>query len=63
MNGFDAALAVGLVFAVVTGFKAGWLRSVATMLAYLIAMPIAIWAMPVVSRLVDAGSAPALQRN
>ena len=43
MNILDAAIAVGLIFAVVTGFNAGLLRSVATILAYLIAMPIAVW--------------------
>ena len=40
MNNFDAAVYLGLVVAVVTGFNAGLLRSAATILAYLIAMPI-----------------------
>jgi membrane protein required for colicin V production len=49
MNGFDAVVYLGLVVAVVTGFRAGLLRSVATILAYLIAMPIAVWIMTLVS--------------
>jgi membrane protein required for colicin V production len=53
MNGFDAAVFAGLVIAVVTGFNAGLLRSAVTILAYLIAMPIAVWAMSLVSSGVD----------
>jgi membrane protein required for colicin V production len=49
MNSFDAVVYVGLVFAVVTGFKAGLLRSAVTILAYLIAMPITVWVMALVS--------------
>jgi membrane protein required for colicin V production len=49
MNSFDAAVYVGLIIAVVTGFNAGLLRSAVTILAYLIAMPIAVWAMSFVS--------------
>jgi membrane protein required for colicin V production len=44
MNSFDAAICLGLLVAVVTGFNAGLLRSAVTILAYLIAMPIAVWA-------------------
>jgi membrane protein required for colicin V production len=43
MNSFDAVVYLGLVIAVVTGFRAGLLRSAVTILAYLIAMPIAVW--------------------
>jgi membrane protein required for colicin V production len=46
---FDAAVYLLLVFAVVTGFNAGFLRSLATILGYLAAMPIAIAATPVIS--------------
>jgi membrane protein required for colicin V production len=49
MNGFDAAVYLGLVIAVVTGFNAGLLRSAATILAYLIAIPIAVWAISFVA--------------
>jgi membrane protein required for colicin V production len=49
MNSFDAVVYLGLVIAVVTGFNAGLLRSAVTILAYLVAMPIAVWAMSLVS--------------
>ena len=49
MNSFDAVIYLGLIVAVVTGFNAGLLRSAVTILAYLIAMPIAVWAMSLVS--------------
>ncbi|MGH6710844.1 MAG: CvpA family protein [Bradyrhizobium sp.] len=42
MNSFDIAVYLGLVFAVVSGFSTGLLRSAITILAYLIAMPIAV---------------------
>ena len=53
MNSFDAVVYLGLVVAVVTGFRAGLLRSVVTILAYLIAMPIAVWIMTLVSPQLD----------
>ena len=53
MNSFDAVVCVGLVIAVVTGFNAGLLRSAVTILAYLIAMPITVWMMSLVSSGVD----------
>ena len=49
MNSFDAVVYLGLVVAVVTGFNAGLLRSAVTILAYLVAMPIAVWVMPMIS--------------
>jgi membrane protein required for colicin V production len=49
MNSFDAVISLALIVAVVTGFNAGLLRSVITILAYLIAMPIAVWATSLVS--------------
>ena len=49
MNSFDAVVYVGLVIAVITGFNAGLLRSAVTILAYLIATPIAVWVMSFVS--------------
>src|SRR6202051_516516 len=59
MNSFDAAVYIGLVIAVVTGFNAGLLRSAVTILAYLIAMPIAVWAMSLVSpRIADHATSP-----
>ena len=50
MNSFDAAVFIGLIIAVVTGFNAGLLRSGVTILAYLIAMPITLWAMSMLYR-------------
>ena len=48
MNSFDAVVYLGLIVAVVTGFNAGFLRSLVTILAYLVAMPIAVWVMSLV---------------
>ena len=49
MNSFDAVvyLATGRS-PIVTGFNAGLLRSAVTILAYLVAMPIAVWAMSLI---------------
>jgi membrane protein required for colicin V production len=63
MNIFDAAVYIGLLIAVVTGFNAGLLRSLATILAYLFAMPIAVWAMPYLSQQFGGGAASPLPRN
>jgi membrane protein required for colicin V production len=62
MNSFDVAVSVGFLIAVVTGFNAGLVRSAVTIVAYLVAMPIAVWAMSIVSPVSDGGSgAPWLQ--
>lgn len=45
MNSFDAVIYLGLVFAMVTGFNTGLVRSAVTILAYMVAVPIAMWAM------------------
>ena len=63
MNSFDAVVYVGLVVAVVTGFNAGLLRSAATILAYLIAMPIAVWAMSLISPQIDGKFGSPLTQN
>jgi membrane protein required for colicin V production len=42
MNSFDAAVYAGLIVAVVAAFNSGSLRSAVTILADLIAMPIAL---------------------
>ena len=42
MNSFDAVVYLALIVATVTGFNTGLLRSAVTILAYLIAMPIAV---------------------
>ncbi len=49
MSSFDAVVYVGLIVAVVTGFHAGLLRSAVTIVAYVFAMPIAVWATSMVS--------------
>ena len=59
MNSFDAAVYVTLVAVMAMGFNAGLLRSAITILAYLIAMPIAVWVTSLVSR--DAGSMALMQ--
>jgi membrane protein required for colicin V production len=63
MNAFDAVVYVGLIVAVVTGFNAGLLRSAATILAYLIAMPIAVWAMSLISPQIDGKFGSPLMQN
>jgi membrane protein required for colicin V production len=62
MNSFDAVVYFALVVAVVLGFNSGLLRSAVTILAYLIAMPIAIWAMSLVAPAIHGPSeAPSSQ--
>jgi membrane protein required for colicin V production len=61
MNSFDAVVYLALVVAVVLGFNSGLLRSAVTILAYLIAMPIAIWAMSLVAPAIGQGDAPSSQ--
>ncbi|MDB5584627.1 MAG: hypothetical protein JWR80_9803 [Bradyrhizobium sp.] len=63
MNSFDVVVYVGLVIAIVTGFNAGLLRSAVTILAYLIAMPIAVWAMSLVSPVVAGKPGPPFLQN
>jgi membrane protein required for colicin V production len=63
MNSFDAAIYIGLVVAVVTGFNAGLLRSAVTILAYLIAMPIAVWAASLLSPQIGGDPASPLLQN
>ena len=59
MNSFDAVVYFALVAAVVLGFNSGLLRSAVTILAYLFAMPIAIWAMSIVAPMIGGqGDAP-----
>jgi membrane protein required for colicin V production len=63
MNSFDAAVYLGLAVAVITGFNAGLLRSAVTILAYLIAMPISVWAMSMVSPRIDNQFGSPLMQN
>ncbi len=52
VNSFDAAVYVLTTVAVISGFKAGFLRSVATILGYVTAMPIAVAIMPLIAPVV-----------
>src|SRR5262249_18359974 len=62
MNSFDIAVAIGLLVAVGTGFSTGLIRSAVTIMAYLLAMPIAVWVMSYVPPL-DGGSGSPLGSN
>jgi len=50
MNTFDAVVYLGLVIAMVTGFRTGLVRSAFTILGYMVAVPIAIGAMSALSQ-------------
>jgi len=63
MNSFDIAVYLGLTIAAATGFNTGLLRSAVTILAYLIAMPIALWAMSMISPQLDARLSSPLTQN
>ena len=62
MNSFDIAVIVGFLVAVGTGFSTGLIRSAVTIMAYLLAMPIAVWVMSYVPPL-DGSSASPLASN
>ena len=62
MNSFDIAVFIGLAIAVFSGLRSGLLRSAVTILAYLVAMPIAVWVTSYVPPL-DQGSASPLPHN
>ena len=51
VNLFDAAVYICLVVAVVAGFRSGLLRSMATILGYVAAMPVAVAAAPRLSQI------------
>ncbi len=61
MNSFDAVVYFVALVAIISGFNAGLLRSIATIMGYLAAMPVAMAAMPYASRMLadklDAGVA------
>jgi membrane protein required for colicin V production len=63
MNSFDAVIYLALIVAVVAGFNAGLLRSAATILAYLIAMPIAVWATSMLAPGIDGKLGSPLMQN
>jgi membrane protein required for colicin V production len=63
MNSFDIVVCLASVVAIVTGFKAGLLRSAVTILAYLIAMPVAVWMMSLVSTSGGKFASPVAQNS
>jgi membrane protein required for colicin V production len=63
MNSFDAVVYLALAIAVVAGFKAGLLRSAITILAYLVAMPISVWIMSLISPAIGGGPDTSLSQN
>jgi membrane protein required for colicin V production len=63
MNSFDVAVYLGLMIAAATGFNTGLLRSAVTILAYLIAMPIAVGAMSMISPQIDTKLSSPLTQN
>jgi membrane protein required for colicin V production len=58
MNLFDLAVFIALAVAVFSGFSNGLVRSMVSILAYLIAMPIAVWVMSYVPTLDEGSSSP-----
>jgi membrane protein required for colicin V production len=63
MNSFDVVVGAGVIFASVIGFNAGFLRSAVTILGYLIAMPIAVWAMSMVAPQIGSNPVATLAQN
>jgi membrane protein required for colicin V production len=63
MNSFDAIVCVGLAFAVVTGFNTGLVRGAVTILAYLVAAPIAMWVISALSPPASGNLASVLAQN
>jgi len=63
MNSFDIAVYAGLAIAVVTGFNTGLLRSATTILGYLIAAPMAVWALSAIAPQIGGRDASPLAQN
>src|SRR6202035_5700785 len=61
MNTFDIAVFLGLLIAVGTGFSTGLIRSAITIVAYIVAMPIAVWVMSFVPPLTENYNSPLMQ--
>jgi membrane protein required for colicin V production len=61
MNSFDIVVYLGLLIAVIVGFNTGLLRCAVTILAYLFAMPIAVWAMSIVPQTDTSTDSPLAQ--
>jgi membrane protein required for colicin V production len=64
MNSFDAVVYAALALAIALGFRSGLLRSAATIVGYLIAMPVALWISSFVAPRLDHGAGlPPLQNS
>jgi membrane protein required for colicin V production len=63
MNSFDAVLIVALLIVTVIGYRAGLLRSAATILGYLIAMPIAVWVMSLIGPQIGSSATVSVSQN
>ena len=63
MNSFDIAVYLGLIIATFAGFNTGLLRSAITILAYVVAMPIAVWVMSYVPPLTENYNSPLMQNS
>jgi membrane protein required for colicin V production len=63
MNSFDLAVYAALAIAVGFGFRTGLLRSAMTILAYLLAAPIAVALMPLIAPQVASNPNPPLLQN
>jgi membrane protein required for colicin V production len=63
MNSFDVVVYLALLIAIVTGFNTGLLRSAVTILAYLIAMPIAVSVMSYLAPQLGGEPASPLAQN
>jgi membrane protein required for colicin V production len=63
MNTFDGIVYLALIVAVVTGFNTGLLRGAVTILAYLIAMPIAVAVTPLLAQQVGVRFATPFMQN
>ena len=63
MNGFDIVVTIALMVALVSGFRSGLLRSAITILAYLVAMPIAVWIASLISPGINGDGVAPLTAN
>ena len=64
MNSFDAVVYAALALGIAFGFKSGLLRSAATIVGYLFAMPVALWISSFVAPRLDHGAGlPPLQNS
>ncbi len=63
MNSFDAVIYIGLAIAMITGFNTGLVRSAVTILAYVVAAPIAMTAMSLFSPPVNGKLVTTIAQN